>query len=160
MRALALSMSGGWRILRALAQHWRVAAPTAEAFAHCPPGSHDPARGPPLPAFRPIKIARAIYCLNLLRTSTFRRFVGYPLRALRDHNFKLPPPHRNSYYPLRPGGVAKLPRSPGQEWRLSYFASVGAIDEWRLGSFASVGAIGERQLGYFASAGAIDEWLS
>ena len=56
LRALALSMSGGWPILRALAHYWRVAAPTAEAFAHCPPGSHDPARGPPLPAFRPVKI--------------------------------------------------------------------------------------------------------
>ena len=111
-------MNGGWSIL-------------AEAFAHCPPGGHDPARGAPLPAFRPVKIpikkkSRFTFQI-ILETASFRRFVGNPFRALLNHNFKLPPPHRNIYYPRCPGGGwQSCDAPPGQEWRLRYFASAGA----------------------------------
>ena len=69
LRALALSMNGGWSIL-------------AEAFAHCPPGGHDPARGAPLPAFRPVKIPvkkkGAVYRLDYTRNGKFSSLRGQP----------------------------------------------------------------------------------
>ena len=141
MRALALSMNGGWSIL-------------AEAFAHCPPGGHDPARGAPLPAsvlskFPSKKKGRFLFQI-LLETATFRRFVGYPFRALRDHNFKPPARDRNTYYPppaRGPGKVARprrillyRPRNQQEFIKLAlsksgnyrHFASIGTIEESKL----------------------------
>ena len=59
--------------------------------------------------------AKAKFTINLyLKKQLFHRFLGYPFRAFRRHNFKLPPPHRNTYYPLCPGGGCKVaPPRPG-----------------------------------------------
>ena len=48
----------------------------------------------------------------ILEMATFRRFLGNPLRALKNHNFKLPPPQHNFSTPPSGGGLLKLRRSP------------------------------------------------